>query len=103
MKLIIRESVNAIAEPVKKIFQVRIDQDSFGKISRMIGLAKGDIIVFRGPGDPVRLEAGSDGQVLVTDSTSELGVRWVDVDQIIPAASDSENVETIPDLNDGEL
>lgn len=101
MKLIIRESVNAIAEPVKKIFQVRIDQDSFGKISRMTGLAKGDIIVFRGPGDPVRLEAGSDGQVMVADSTSELGVRWVDVDQIVPAVS--ENVETIPDLNDGEL
>ena len=78
MKLIIREHINAIAEPVKKIFQISVDPNPGGKINIMIGLSKGDIIVFRGPGEPVRLPVGTAGQVLTVDPDSDLGVRWAD-------------------------
>lgn len=50
--------------------------DGVTKIPKAIGQMKGDIIVFRGEGDPVRLPVGSNGQVLVADSTAAAGVRW---------------------------
>lgn len=50
--------------------------DGFTKIPKSIGQLKGDIIVFRGDSDPVRLPVGQNGQVLVADSSTELGVKW---------------------------
>lgn len=82
MKLIIREKVNSIAEPVKKICQVTIDPESSGKISSFVGLEKGDIIVFRGARDPVRLPVGTPGQVLVADPEAEFGICWKDPNQL---------------------
>ena len=75
MKLIVREHVNAIAEPVKKVINITIDAvNNFGKIPASIGLTKGDLSVFRGEGDPVRLAAGSiAGRILVTDPDAEGG------------------------------
>ena len=51
--------------------------DGYTKIPKSIGQLKGDIIVFRGEGDPVRLPIGQDGQVLVADSSTETGLKWV--------------------------
>ena len=87
MKLIVREHIIAIAEPVKKVFNVTIDAiNAYGKIPASIGMKKGDLIVFRGEGDPVRLAAGNvDGRILVTDHTSETG--W----SIVPNSSASGN------------
>ena len=53
--------------------------DGYTKIPKSIGQMKGDIIVFRGEGDPIRLPVGQDGQVLVADSTTETGLRWTDM------------------------
>lgn len=51
--------------------------DGYTKIPKSIGQMKGDIIVFRGEGDPIRLPVGQDGQVLVADSSTETGLKWV--------------------------
>lgn len=50
--------------------------DGYTKIAKSIGQMKGDIIVFRGERDCVRLPVGTDGQVLVADSSTETGLRW---------------------------
>ena len=53
-----------------------VKKDGNNSIPDSIGLAKGDIIVFRGEGDPVRFSAGTAvGKVMMTDPTSETG--WV--------------------------
>ncbi len=77
MKLIVIEHVDNLAEPIKEYNNVYIDPtNTIDQISAELGLAKGDIIVFRGPGDPVRLPVGSDGQVLMADSSAPLGIKW---------------------------
>lgn len=53
--------------------------DGYSKIPKSIGMMKGDMIVFTAEGNPVRLPVGSNGQVLVADSTSEFGVKWVNL------------------------
>lgn len=75
MKLIVREHITAIAEPIKKVYNVTIDAvNNFGKIPASIGEKKGDLIIFRGPGDPIRIPAGTiAGRILVTDPDSECG------------------------------
>ena len=55
--------------------------DGYTKIPKTIGQMKGDIIVFLGEGNPVRLPVGQDGQVLMADSTAPLGVRWVTLEE----------------------
>ena len=57
------------------VYQVDVLDDP-NTLPTTLGMMKGDIIVYRGPNDPVRLPVGSNGQVLVADSTSELGVKW---------------------------
>lgn len=77
MKLIIREHINAIAEPVKKEYSVTIEPiTGANRIPVNTGLMKGDILVYRGFGDVTRLPIGMNGQVLTVDSTSPLGVKW---------------------------
>lgn len=80
MKVIVREKVNHIATPQTKIFKVVIDAlNNSNKISTDIGLVKGDLIVFRGEGDPVRFSAGSaSGKVMTTDPTTETGWTLTD-------------------------
>lgn len=94
MKLIVREHIIAIAEPVKKVFNVTIDAiNAYGKIPASIGIKKGDLIVFRGEGDPVRLPAGNvNGRILVTDDTTETG--WA----IIPNSSSSGSSVTLNNI-----
>lgn len=77
MKLVVREHTNLIAEPVINKISVTINSiDSYGKIPSSIGLMKGDLIVFRGNGDPVRFPSGNaNGKTLVTDNTSPTG--WI--------------------------
>lgn len=77
MKLIVREHRNIIAEPKKTVYKVYVDVvNSYNKIPAGIGLMKGDLIVFRGEGDPVRFSSGNvNGKTLVTDNTSPTG--WV--------------------------
>lgn len=77
MKLIVREQRNIIAEPKKTVYKVYVDVvNSYNKIPAGIGLMKGDLIVFRGEGDPVRFSSGNvNGKTLVTDNTSPTG--WV--------------------------
>lgn len=79
MKLVVREHVNHIAEVTKKVFSVSVSAiDNYGKLSAGIGLMKGDMIVYRGNGDPVRLPVGTTGKVLTADPTQPEGVRWSD-------------------------
>lgn len=79
MKLVVREHVNHIAEVTKKVFSVNVSAiDNYGKLSADIGLLKGDMIVYRGNGDPVRLPVGTTGKVLTADPTQPEGVRWSD-------------------------
>jgi len=49
------------------------------QIAKSIGTAKGDLILFTASGTPVRLAVGSNGQVLLVDSTEETGVKWGEV------------------------
>ncbi|MBQ6520903.1 MAG: hypothetical protein IJI14_19535 [Anaerolineaceae bacterium] len=68
-------SVNVIQQNT----QLLIDEENpHYSLPASLGMMKGDIIVFRGESDPVRLPVGTDGQILVADSTAELGVRWAD-------------------------
>lgn len=77
MKIIVREHINAIATPEEKVYHVEIDQTgSYNVIPALTGLQKGDILVYRGPGDVVRLPVGAAGTILTADPTSELGVKW---------------------------
>lgn len=60
----------------KYVYKVDIDASNPNAVPLGMGLMKGDLLVFRGEGDLVRLPIGSDGQVLTVDSTAELGVKW---------------------------
>ena len=67
-----------MVEVTQQIYNIVVDDDNpTYAIPASMGLMKGDIIVFRGEGDPVRLPVGTAGQVLTVDPTSELGVRWM--------------------------
>ena len=59
-----------------EVNEVVVNPNAEGYIPLSMGLMKGDILVYRGEGDLVRLPVGSDGQVLTADSTSELGIKW---------------------------
>ena len=60
-----------------QVFRISPDEENVsGSIPMSIGLMKGDILVYRGEGDVVRLPVGTDGQVLTADSSSALGVKW---------------------------
>lgn len=41
--------------------------------------AKGDLIVGIGPNTATRLPVGTDGQLLISDGTSNTGLRWIDI------------------------
>ena len=77
MKIIVKEHINSIATPEVKEYHVEIDRTgSYNVIPAMIGLQKGDLLVYKGEGNIARLPVGADGTVLTADSTSELGVKW---------------------------
>lgn len=60
-----------------QMYQIVPEENSTSQwIPLSIGLMKGDILVYRGEGDLVRLPVGTNGQVLTADSTTELGVKW---------------------------
>lgn len=61
----------------KYVYEVDIDASNPNSVPIGMGLMKGDLLVYRGEGDLVRLPVGTDGQVLTADTTSELGVKWV--------------------------
>lgn len=62
----------------KYVYEIDIDASNPNAVPIGMGLMKGDILVFRGEGDLVRLPVGNDGQVLTADSSAELGVKWAD-------------------------
>ena len=65
---------------VRQVFQITPESENTSNAIPMnIGLMKGDLLVYRGEGDVVRLPVGTDGQVLVADSDSELGVKWANL------------------------
>lgn len=78
MKLIVKEHINAVVQPIIKRFSIVTEAtDSVNRIPLGIGLQKGDILVYEDVGKIHRLPVGNDGQVLMADSTAELGIRWV--------------------------
>lgn len=60
----------------KYVYEVEIDAANPNSVPIGMGLMKGDLLVYRGEGDLVRLPVGTNGQVLTADSSSELGVKW---------------------------
>lgn len=42
--------------------------------------AKGDLLVGTGPNTATRLPVGTDGQILISDSTSNTGLRWITIE-----------------------
>lgn len=46
------------------------------QIAKSIGTTKGDLITFSGSATPVRLQAGSNGQMLYADSNEAGGLKW---------------------------
>lgn len=62
----------------KYVYEVDVDASNANSIPISMGMMKGDILVFRGENDIVRLPVGTSGQVLTADPTAELGVRWAD-------------------------
>lgn len=60
----------------KYVYEVDINQSNTNAIPLSIGLMKGDLLVYRGEGDLVRLPVGSNGQVLTADDTAPLGIKW---------------------------
>ena len=77
MKLIVKEHVGAVVEPIVKTFSITVEPiDSVNRIPIDIGLEKGDLLVYTGERQVVRLPVGTDGQVLMADSTSPFGVKW---------------------------
>ena len=47
-----------------------------GAVREALVTAKGDIIAASAASTPARVAIGTDGQVLVADSTQSAGVRW---------------------------
>lgn len=77
MKIIVKEHINAIATPEVREYHIEMDKTgSYNVIPMMIGLEKGDILVYKGEGNIARLPVGTTGQKLTADPTSELGVKW---------------------------
>ena len=77
MSIEVELNVNKIAKPTIKKTVVEF-KDGLGTDREIasLGIAKGDLIVFRGEGDAVRFSAGtSAGKVMTTDPTSETG--WI--------------------------
>ena len=60
----------------RQVSQVVPDANDINAIPMSIGLMKGDILVYQEDGYVKRLPVGLDGQVLIADSSSELGVKW---------------------------
>ena len=60
----------------KYLYEIDIDADNPNSVPLTMGLMKGDLLVYRGEGDLVRLPVGTNGQVLTADSSAELGVKW---------------------------
>jgi hypothetical protein len=46
------------------------------QIKQSIGTAKGDLVAFTATNSPTRMPVGSNGQVLISDSTQATGLRW---------------------------
>lgn len=77
MKLIVKEHISAVVEPIVKTYHITVEAiDSINRIPISIGLNKGDILVYQGQGVIKRLPVGTNGQVLTADDTAELGVKW---------------------------
>ena len=65
-------------EVIRQVNQIVPDENNTsGSIPMGIGLMKGDLLVYKGEGNVVRLPVGTNGQVLTADSSSEFGVKWV--------------------------
>ena len=78
MKLIVKEHVSAVVQPIIRKFTIVTEAtDSVNRIPIGIGLQKGDILVYRESGKVERLPVGTDGQILMADSSQPLGVKWV--------------------------
>ena len=77
MKLIVKEHISAVVQPVVKTYTIVTEAtDSINRIPLSIGLEKGDLLVYTGAGQIARLPVGSNGQVLKADSTTPLGIKW---------------------------
>ena len=59
MSIEVVKIVNKVIQPIVKKISVNVIKDGTNHIPDSIGLAKGDLIVFRGEGDPVRFSAGT--------------------------------------------
>ena len=74
MKIVREEDAVVNVEVVKQEYTATVTPNTTNNISSDIGLMKGDLIVFRGNGDPVRFPAGNAAnKTLLTDPTSETG------------------------------
>lgn len=88
MSVEVIQNLNKVATPQIKKYIAEVHQGTSASVSVTdIGLAKGDLIGFRGAGDPVRIQAGGiNGRVLMVDSTKESG--WA----VAPVSGSSQSV-----------
>ena len=78
MKLVIteKEQGKIIAKQTVIKLEVNPFSSDAGKMPLSVITAKGDLIAGKGNANPVRISAGTDGQVLVADSNAEGGMVW---------------------------
>lgn len=78
MKLVITEKEQG--KIIAKQTVIRLEVNPFssdaGKMPLSLYEAKGDLIAGKGASNPVRVSVGTDGQVLVADSSESTGVKW---------------------------
>lgn len=70
-------TINNIVEVESIKYEISVDDgNGYAHIPMTLGQEKGDLVGFAGKGAPIRIPKGTDGNVLVADSTQDAGVKW---------------------------
>ena len=75
------------------VYHVIIDEGNpFSALPASMGMQKGDLITFKGEGNPVRLPVGGAGKFLVSDPATETGLKYANItDMAISGTAELKN------------